>query len=47
MAGKEPSPPEGWTDDIPDDSNDNNKPKGKGKKTNDDKPVIGGEATES
>ncbi len=47
MAGKEPSPPEGWTDDIPDDNNDNNKPKGKGKKANDDKPVIGGEATES
>lgn len=47
MAGKDPSPPEGWTDDIPDDSNDNNKPKGKGKKASDDKPVIGGEATES
>jgi cell division protease FtsH len=46
MAGNEPSPPEGWEVDLPDDNNDD-KPKGKGKKPKVDKAVIGGEATES
>ena len=46
MAGKEPSPPEGWEVDLPDDNTDD-QPKGKGKKPQVDKPVIGGEATES
>ncbi len=43
MAGKDPSPPEGWDmDDLPDDSDDDSK----GKKSNDGQPNIGGPATE-
>ncbi len=46
MKLEEPSPPEGWDIDMSDDHNDDT-PKGQGKKPNNGKPVIGGEATES
>ena len=44
MAGNEPSPPEGWDIDTPDDNNDDQP---KGKKNKDNKSTIGGAAEQS
>ena len=46
MAGKEPSPPEGWDIDLPDDNNDD-QPKGKKQKSKDKESTIGDTAEQS